>query len=229
MKRMLIMAGLVMVLGACNSPGKDAKSSENPFFAEYTTPFGVPPFDKIKIEHYKPAFLKGMEEQKQEIDALLNQRSMPDFENTIVALDQSGRLLSKVSSVFYGLNSANTSEEMQALSKELAPLLSKHRDDIKLNPRLFARVKEVYERQKDFNLDKEQTALLEDTYKSFVRGGANLSPEKQERLRALNSEISLLQLTFGQNMLKETNAFQLVIDNQEDLAGLPASLIANCC
>ncbi len=226
MKRMLIMAGLVMVLGACNSPGKDAKSSENPFFAEYTTPFGVPPFDKIKIEHYKPAFLKGMEEQKQEIDALLNQRSMPDFENTIVALDQSGRLLSKVSSVFYGLNSANTSEEMQALSKELAPLLSKHRDDIKLNPRLFARVKEVYERQKDFNLDKEQTALLEDTYKSFVRGGANLSPEKQERLRALNSEISLLQLTFGQNMLKETNAFQLVIDNQEDLAGLPASLIA---
>lgn len=120
-----------------------------------------------------------MEEQKQEIDALLNQRSMPDFENTIVALDQSGRLLSKVSSVFYGLNSANTSEEMQALSKELAPLLSKHRDDIKLNPRLFARVKEVYERQKDFNLDKEQTALLEDTYKSFVRGGANLSPENK--------------------------------------------------
>ena len=164
------MAGLIAVLNACNGSEKDATSSENPFFTEYSTPFGVPPFDKIKIEHYKPAFLKGMEEQKQEIETILNQRSTPDFENTIVALDRSGQLLKKVSSVFYGLNSAHTSEEMQALSKELAPLLSKHRDDIKLNPRLFARVKEIYNRQKEFRLDKEQTALLEETYKEFVRG-----------------------------------------------------------
>ena len=220
---MLIVAGLVVMLGAC----KDSKSTENPFFTEYNTPFGVPPFDQIKMDHYKPAFIKGMEEQKQEVEAIVNQRSVPDFENTVVALDQSGRLLRQVSAVFYGLNSANTSDEMQALSKDLSPLLSKHRDDINLNPRLFARVKEVYDRQNDFGLNKEQKALLEETYKGFVRGGANLSPQDQEKLRGLNENISLLQLTFGQNMLKETNAFQLVIDKQEDLAGLPASLIAS--
>lgn len=224
---MLVMAGLVVMLGACNGSGKGSTSTENPFFTEYNTPFGVPPFDQIKMEHYKPAFLKGMEEQKQEVEAIVNQRSVPDFENTIVALDQSGRLLSQVSSVFYGLNSANTSDEMQALSKELSPLLSKHRDDMNLNPRLFARVKEVYDRQNDFGLNKEQKALLEETYKGFVRGGANLPAEEQEKLRGLNENMALLQLTFGQNMLKETNAFQLVIDKQEDLAGLPESLVAS--
>lgn len=226
---MLMTAGLVVALSACNSSGKKAETTTNtnPFLSEYATPFGVPPFDLIKLEHYKPAFIKGMEEQMAEIDAVVNQRSMPDFENTIVALDQSGRLLSKVSSVFYGLNSANTNDEMQALSKELSPLLSKHSDDISLNPRLFARVKEVYDRQSDFKLDKEQTKLLEETYKDFVRGGANLDAEKQAKLRELNSELSLLQLTFGQNMLKETNAFKLVIDKKEDLSGLPESLIAS--
>lgn len=226
MKKILVVAGLVAALGACDSSGGNSGSSENPFFTEYTTPFGVPPFDKIKVEHYKPAFLKGMEEQKQEIEVIVNQRSIPDFENTIVALDQSGSLLKQVNTVFSGLNSANTSDEMQALSKEMSPLLSKHRDDINLNPRLFARVKEVYDRRKDFGLNREQTALLEDTYKNFVRGGANLAPEKQEELRKLNSEIALLQLTFGQNMLKETNAFQLVIEDKKDLAGLPESLVA---
>lgn len=219
------MAELIVLLNACANSGKDTISSENPFFMAYSTPFEVPPFDKIKIEHYKPAFLKGMEEQKQEIEAILNQRSIPDFENTIVALDRSGNLLRNVSSVFYGLNSAHTSEEMQALSKELSPLLSKHRDDIKLNPRLFARIKEVYNRQKEFHLDEEQTVLLEKTYREFVRGGADLNLEKQEKLRDINREIALLQLTFGQNMLKETNAFRLVLEKQEDLAGLPDSFL----
>ncbi len=226
MRKMWIAAGLAVLLGACSGQKADTAMKENPFFSEYTTPFGVPPFDRIKLEHYKPAYLKGMEEQKQEIEKIVNQRSVPDFENTIVALDQSGRLLSKVSTVFNGLNSANTNDDFQALSKELSPLLSKHRDDIKLNPRLFARVKEVYDRRDQLNLDKEQMKLLEETYKGFVRGGANLSQEKQAELRKLNSEIALLQLTFGQNMLKETNAFQLIIDKQEDLAGLPQNLIA---
>lgn len=144
------MAGLIAVLNACNGSEKDATSSENPFFIEYSTPFGVPPFDKIKIEHYKPAFLKGMEEQKQEIETILNQRSMPDFENTIVALDRSGQLLKKVSSVFYGLNSAHTSEEMQALSKELAPLFTKHRDDIKLNRVCLQELKKYIIDRKNF-------------------------------------------------------------------------------
>lgn len=229
MKRTIMAAGLAVVLSACNSSVKNAGggSEGNPFLSEFNTPFGVPPFDLITLEDYKPAFVQGMEEQKQEIDAIVKQRSMPDFENTIVALDQSGKLLRRVSSVFYGQNSVNTNDEMEALSRELSPLLSKHDDDILLNPALFARVKEVYDNQDKFNLNKEQKKLLEETYKDFVRGGANLSEADQEKLRALNSEIAMLQLTFGQNMLKETNAFQLVIDNKADLAGLPESLIAN--
>lgn len=227
MRKTLVIAGIALSLMACSGNKEKSADAVNPFFTEYTTPFGVPPFDEIKLEHYKPAFLKGMEEQAKEIDAIVNARSMPDFENTIVALDQSGQLLRRVSAVFYGLNSANTSDEMQALSKELSPLLSKHSDDISLNPRLFERVKQVYDNKEKFNLDKEQTKLLEETYQDFVRGGANLDSAKQAKLRQLNSEIAMLQLTFGQNMLKETNAFQLVIDKKEDLAGLPESLIAN--
>lgn len=227
MRKTLVIAGMALSLMACSGNKEKSSDAVNPFFTEYATPFGVPPFDEIKLEHYKPAFLKGMEEQAKEIDAIVNARSMPDFENTIVALDQSGQLLRRVSAVFYGLNSANTSDEMQALSKELSPLLSKHSDDISLNPRLFERVKQVYDNKEKFNLDKEQTKLLEETYQDFVRGGANLDSAKQAKLRQLNSEIAMLQLTFGQNMLKETNAFQLVIDKKEDLAGLPESLIAN--
>lgn len=227
MRKTLVIAGMALSLMACSGNKEKSADAVNPFFTEYTTPFGVPPFDEIKLEHYKPAFLKGMEEQAKEIDVIVNARSMPDFENTIVALDQSGQLLRRVSAVFYGLNSANTSDEMQALSKELSPLLSKHSDDISLNPRLFERVKQVYDNKEKFNLDKEQTKLLEETYQDFVRGGANLDSAKQAKLRQLNSEIAMLQLTFGQNMLKETNAFQLVIDKKEDLAGLPESLIAN--
>lgn len=227
MRKTLVIAGMALSLMACSGNKEKSADAVNPFFTEYATPFGVPPFDEIKLEHYKPAFLKGMEEQAKEIDAIVNARSMPDFENTIVALDQSGQLLRRVSAVFYGLNSANTSDEMQALSKELSPLLSKHSDDISLNPRLFERVKQVYDNKEKFNLDKEQTKLLEETYQDFVRGGANLDSAKQVKLRQLNSEIAMLQLTFGQNMLKETNAFQLVIDKKEDLSGLPESLIAN--
>ena len=228
MKKMLMAAGVAFVLGAwTNVSAQGVQANGNPFLAEYTTPFKVPPFDKIKLEHYKEAFLKGMEEQAQEINAIVKQRSAATFENTIVALDQSGKLLSKVSAVFYGQNSANTSDEMQAISRELSPLLSKHRDDIKLNAGLFQRVKFVYDQKSKLNLTKEQAKLLEETYKDFVRGGANLDAAKQAKLRELNSELSMLELTFGQNMLKETNDFQLIIDKKEDLSGLPASPIAS--
>ena len=228
MKKMLMAAGVAFVLGSwTNVSAQGVQANGNPFLAEYTTPFKVPPFDKIKLEHYKEAFLKGMEEQAQEINAIVKQRSAATFENTIVALDQSGKLLSKVSAVFYGQNSANTSDEMQAISRELSPLLSKHRDDIKLNAGLFQRVKFVYDQKSKLNLTKEQAKLLEETYKDFVRGGANLDAAKQAKLRELNSELSMLELTFGQNMLKETNDFQLIIDKKEDLSGLPASLIAS--
>ena len=222
-------ASLAVVLGACNSSKKSdvADAAPNPFFTEYTTPFGVPPFDKIEVAHYKPAFEKGMEEQKKEIDAIVNNPEEPTFENTIVAFDRSGELLTKVMYAFSGQSSVNTTDEIQALEQELYPVLSAHSDDISLNPALFTRVKAVYDKQASMNLNKEQKKLLEETYKSFVRGGANLDAEQQARLRELNSEISMLQLTFGQNMLKETNAFQLVIENKDDLAGLPESLILN--
>ena len=199
----------------------------NPFLGKYTTPYGIPPFEQIKVEHYKPAFVKGIEEHKKEIDAIVNNKKTATFENTIAALDRCGELLNKVASVFYGQNSACTSDEMQAVSREISPLLSQHSDDITMNAALFKRVKYVYDHQSEEKLDKEQKKLLEETYKSFVRSGANLSADKQEQLRKLNQEISMLQLTFGQNMLAETNAFQLVIDNKDDLAGLPQNLIAS--
>lgn len=229
MKKTILAAGLAAALTACGSPGNKSETAAtgNPLLTEFTTPFGVPPFDKIELEDYLPAFKEGIAEQQKEIAAIVNQTSAPDFENTIVALDQSGSLLRRVQTIFGGQNSVNTNEEMEALSRELSPLLSKNSDDIRLNEGLFARVKAVYDSRESLGLNKEQQKLLEETYKSFVRGGANLDPEKQARLRGLNSEISMLQLTFGQNMLKETNAFQLVIDKKEDLSGLPESLVLN--
>lgn len=226
---MIMTAGIAVALSACSSSEKKSEilAPGDILLTEFTTPFGVPPFDKIELEDYMPAFKEAIAQQQKEVDDIVGQTAAPDFENTIVALDQSGSLLRKVNAVFSGLNSANTNDEMQALSRELSPLLSKNSDDIRLNKDLFARVKTVYDNRESLNLNKEQKKLLEETYKSFVRGGANLDAEQQARLRELNSEISMLQLTFGQNMLKETNAFQLVIENKDDLAGLPESLILN--
>lgn len=226
MKQLIAATGLAVLLTACGTSEKKT-AEENPFFSEYTTPYGVPPFDQIKFEHYKPALLKGMEEGRTEIEAIVNNTEEPTFENTIVALDQQGSLLRKVQIVFMGQSGVNSDDNMQALGKEMSPLLSKYNDDITLNPKLFARVKAVYDKKDELGLDKEQMKLLEETYKKFVRGGANLSAEDQAKLRDLNSQISMLQLTFSQNMLKETNAFQLVIDKKEDLSGLPETLIAN--
>lgn len=222
-------AGLIVTLGACTfsnkSDGVDTATT-NPFFSEYTTPFGVPPFDLIQIEHYKPAFLKGMEENRKEIDAIVSNPEKATFENTIAALDQSGELLSKVAYTFNGQSSVNTSDELQLLEQEMNPLMSSHMDDIRMKPALFARVKTVYNSPDTASLTKEQKKLLEETYKSFVRGGANLEVNKQAQLRALNQKISTLELTFGQNALKETNGFKLIIDKEEDLSGLPETLIA---
>ena len=227
MKRIFMIFGLSAALVSCtntaNTKNETTESDANPFFATFSTPFEVPPFDKIELAHYKPALLKGMEEHKQAIDAIINNQATPDFENVIVVLDQCGHLLRTVRTVFSGQNSANTSDEMQSLNREMSPLMSKHYDDINLNKPLFEKVKYVYENSS--NLNKEQKKLLEETYKDFVRSGANLSDTEQERLRELNTQISLLQLTFSQNMLNETNAFQLIIDNKDDLSGLPQSLI----
>ncbi|MBO0949700.1 M3 family metallopeptidase [Fibrella forsythiae] len=198
----------------------------NPFFSPYNTPFGVPAFDKIKPEHFEPAIEEGMKQQDVEITAIVAKTGAPTFANTIEALEGSGDLLRRVNTVFANLNSANTNDELQKIAQTVAPKLSKHSDDISLNPALFARVKAVYDQRSKLKLTGDQQRLLEKTYKDFVRGGAGLSAEKQDRLRKINGELSLLTLKFGQNLLAENNAYTLVIDKAEDLSGLPASIVA---
>lgn len=200
--------------------------AQNPFFKAYTTPFGVPPFADIKAEHFEPAFTEGMKQQAAEIAAITAQKSKPTFVNTIVALENSGDLLDRVGTVFFNYNSANTNETLQKIAQILSPKISKHRDDIQLNKVLFERVKAVYDQRAQLKLTEEQIKLLEKTYKGFVRSGAALAADKQERLRKINEEVSLLTLKFGQNLLAENNNYTLVVDKKEDLSGLPSSLIA---
>ncbi len=199
---------------------------DNPLLSEFTTPFGVPPFELIKPHHYTPAFDQGMEEHMKEVEAVANNKQEPTFENTIVALDKSGELLAKVSRVFFGLAEANTNDSIQQIQVDISPKLSAHSDAISLNPKLFSRIKAVHENQGKFNLDATQTYILENLYKGFVRNGANLSPEKQEQLKKLNSELSILTVQFDQNVMSETNDFKLVIENKKDLAGLPEGSVA---
>ena len=200
--------------------------AQNPFFKAYTTPFGVPPFADIKAEHFEPAFTEGMKQQAAEIAAITAQKSKPTFANTIVALENSGDLLDRVGTVFFNYNSANTNETLQKIAQILSPKISKHRDDIQLNKVLFERVKAVYDQRTQLKLTEEQIKLLEKTYKGFVRSGAALAADKQERLRKINEEVSLLTLKFGQNLLAENNNYTLIVDKKEDLNGLPSSLIA---
>lgn len=201
------------------------KTNMNPFFETYTTPYQVPPFHLIKNEHFKPAILEGIKKQEAEIKAIVSNKEKPTFENTILAMENSGKLLSKVSTVFYNLNSANTNEEIQAIAKELAPRISAHNDNINLNPELFQRVKAVWDNQANLNLNKEQSKILENLYKNFVRSGANLSEENKKRLREINAEMAVATLKYGQNILAETNAYELVISDKKDLEGLPNELI----
>ncbi|MBO7183175.1 MAG: M3 family metallopeptidase, partial [Bacteroidales bacterium] len=200
--------------------------SKNPFFEEYSTPYGSVPFDEIKVEHFMPAFQEGMKQQTAEIEAIVNNPEAPTFENTIEAMENSGQLLSKVSYVFSCLTGAETNDELTALSMEISPLLSAHGDNISLNDGLFQRVKAVYEQKDQLNLNQEQARLLEITYKDFIRSGAALNEADKNRLREINMELSKLALQFSDNVLKETNQYMLVIDKEEDLAGLPESVIA---
>jgi peptidyl-dipeptidase Dcp len=221
-KILIIMLAAVTGISACNKTEK----SDNPFFNKYETPFKVPPFDLIKTAHFMPAYLRGIDLHNAEIEAIINSTKEPTFANTIKSMEYSGDLLQKVSSVFGVLTGANTNDSLQALNKELSPLLSKHRDDINLNEKLFLRVKKVYENKDKFNLTEEEKKLLDDTYKGFVRNGAALSPEDKGKLRKLNEELSMLSVQFGENVLAETNGFKLVIDKKEDLSGLPEGVIA---
>ncbi len=200
------------------------KSIENPLLTEWNTPFGIPPFESVKLENYMPAYLQAMEQHKAEVDAIVNNTEAPTFENTIVAYDNAGALLDKITPVFSSLNSVDANPEILALAKELSPLTSKHYNDISLNGGLFLRVKAVYDKRDSLGLNEEQMRLLTEMYKGFVRNGAELSEEKKEELKKINSEISELQLSFGQNLLAETGSFKMVIEKEEDLAGISESL-----
>ena len=197
------------------------QTESNPFFSEFQTPDGVPPFDQIKLEHYEPAFRKGMEEQNKLIQAIVDSKEEPNFENVIVAFDNSSPILDRVGGVFYNLTEAETTDELTALSMKLAPVLSEHGDNISLNHDLFLKIKAVYDKKGALGLNTEQNRLLEKIYKDFVRSGANLPADKQARLRDINKQLSTLGITFSNNILNENNEFKLFVDKKEDLAGLP--------
>lgn len=193
---------------------------KNPLLEEWDTPFGIAPFEKVKVEHYKPAIMKGLEEHSKEIQAIIDNPEAPTFENTIVALDNAGELLSKVYAVFENETSINSTPEIMAVETEIAPILSAHFDEIAMNEKLFDRVRAVYENRGNLNLEPDQMRLLEETYKGYERSGATLPEDKKEELKAINSRISELELLFGQNVLKETADFTLVVEDEKDLAGL---------
>jgi len=225
-KTLCVLTVILVSFLACGKKAVEIPVSGNPLLAEFSTPFGVPPFDLIKSEHFMPAFEKGMADQMREIEAIVKSTEPPTFSNTVEALDRSGVLLKKVGAIFNNLNSSNTNDALQQIAKDVAPKLAKHGDDISLDPGLFARVKAVYEGRASLALTQEQGRLLEKSYKDFVRGGANLPADKQARFRAINGELAVLTVKFGENILKENNAFELVLDKEADLAGLPAAVVS---
>lgn len=197
----------------------------NPFFEKYNTPHGTTPFDRIKTEHYEPAIREGIRRQAAEIDAITHNNQAPTFENTILAYEQSGKLLSRVITVFGNLRSAETNDELQDIAQKMVPLLSEHSNNISLNEKLFERVKAVYDRKGELSLTGEQEKLLENAYNGFVRHGANLQGEAKEKYRELTRELSSLTLQFSENNLKEVNNYQLVLTDKAQLAGLPESAV----
>ena len=219
-KNQLLAAAVGVALCGCaeQKPG-------NPLFAEFTAPFGVAPFEQITIDHYREGMLKGMEEQKKEVEAIINNPEAPTFENTIKALDQSGELMRKVRGTFGPISSSNATDETRALQKEMSPLSSAHNDDIYLNPALFAKVKAVYDNRENLTLTPEEKKVLQNIYDRFVDGGALLNDEQKAELRKLNTELSMLQLQFGQNLTHETNKTFVTVDKVEELDGLPQANI----
>lgn len=225
MKKYLLSIKALCLSGILLFSGTTMKA-ENPFFGEYNTPYNIPPFEKIQIADYMPAFEEAIAQHNQEIAAIVNNRAMPDFENTIVALDNSGAMLEKVSYVFSGLYEVVSTPEFQKVGAQVFPMLAAHSDEIKMNEGLFQKIKSVYNNRAKFNLTTPQLRLLEKYYKDFARNGALLSEEKKAELKDINDQLSKLCLQFGDNILKDTNKWTLVVDNEKDLAGLPASSIA---
>ena len=213
-KKLLIAGSALALICSCNS-------MENPLLKESSAPFGAPEFDKIRNEHYLPAFEAGIAEAKAEIDAIVANQDEPTFENTIEAMEVSGQTLNNVAGIFYNLMEANTNDEMQQIAEQVSPLLTEYTMYVSLNADLFQRVKAVYEKRNELGLAQDQMKLLEDNYKSFVRGGANLSDEDKELYSKWSEELSLITLQFSKNVLAATNAYVLNITDEAELAGLP--------
>ena len=226
-KKFLNMIALsVITLASCTTTQqKEEAVVENPFLSEYTTPFKVPPFDQINNDQYLPAFEAGIKQQRQEIDSIVNNPATPTFENTILPYDKSGAILDRVSNVFFNLQECCSDDEKQAIAQQVLPMLSKHGDDIAMNPKLFERIDYVYQHRNKDSLDAQQIRVVEKYHDDFIRRGAALPAEKQAELRAVNEQLSTLSLQFGNHILKENERFKLVIDNEANLAGLPQSSI----
>ncbi|MDD3356047.1 MAG: M3 family metallopeptidase [Dysgonamonadaceae bacterium] len=225
MKKLIILSLSIMMLISCTM-NKDSAEKGTIFYSEFDTPFGMPPFEKITNDDFKPAFEYGIKQQSEEIDSIVNNPEAPTFENTVLALDNSGAILTRVSRVFYGLKGAENNDTIQAIAEELSPLLSEHSDNIYLNNKLFERINTLHKDSANLGLNTEQYRLLDMYYKDFVRSGIMLNEEQKDELREINKELSALTLRFGNNLLKETNSFTLVVDNEEDLAGLPQGVVS---
>lgn len=222
LKQSKSILGIMLVLLAVSC---QEKADKNPLLSKFDTPYQTPPFDKIKHEHYMPALDSAISLARHEIDAIVNNTEEPTFENTIEALDHSGKLLADVSNILFNLNEAETDSVLQQIVIEASPKLTDFSNDINLNPELFKRVKAVWEKRDSLKLTPEQMMLVDKTYKGFVRNGANLSEADKEKYRAISRELSELTVKFNQNVLAETNSYKLHITNEADLAGLPQSLI----
>ena len=224
---MTMVVATALLTSGCKDKNEETVLKDNPFMEEWDTPYGVPPFDKIKPEHYLPAFEEGMKQQKENIDAIVNNTEDPTFENTIIPLEYSDELLNKVSMVFFNLTECCNDEEMEKLADTIMPLVTQHGDDVMLNEKLFQKVKTVYDNREKEKLNPEQLRLLEETYKGFVRGGANVPAEKQARFREINTKLASLTQKFGNNVLKATNAYTLVVDDVKKLDGLTEQQLQN--
>src|SRR5881275_1341421 len=224
----LAMTHIVVIsVTAQTSPVQNSNVEGNPLLTESSLPYHVPPFDRIKDEHFEPAIEAGMREELNEVEAVANNSEKPIFDNTIVALERTGRLLDRAERTFENLNACNTNPTLQKIETEMAPKLSAHRDAIHLNGKLFARIQQLYDDRDKLGLDPESAYLLERYYKDFVRAGAKLSDSDKEKLKKINVELATLQTQFEQNVLKEKNASSIVVDRKEDLAGLSDNQMAS--